>query len=177
MKTKSLAFVLFAALAACSSASSETTSSNDAELSAKKPIPYVLQYVGDYESDGAGGHFDYLLMKRDGHWVGSIDGVTKTGVYYGPNAHPTTFPLKLAFVARGLSFTADIGAWAPYQPMTIHYAGTAQTLTASFANGSESICDASAGTWSDDEADPATGLFCACPAHKVYIPSLGGCVR
>jgi hypothetical protein len=41
---------------------------------------------------------------------------------------------------------------------------------------SESACDDTAGLWSDDETDPATGLFCVCPAHKVLIWSAGGCV-
>jgi hypothetical protein len=166
-----------AVLASCSSASPEATAHTDEDLSAKKPIPYVLQYGGDYESGEGAGHVDYLLLKRDGRWVGSIDGRTKTGVYYGPNAPPASLPLKLAFVTKGLSFTADIGAWAPYQTMTVHYAGTTQTLTASWKNGSEDICDGSHGSWTDDDADPATGLFCVCPAHEVYIPSLGGCVR
>ena len=179
MKTRSFAILLsFGLLTACSSASPETTSSSDQDLAAKKPIPFVLQYVGDYEGGETGGHVDYLLLERDGHWVGSIDGWTKHGVYYGPKAPPTSgSPLKLALVTTGLQLTAEIGGWAPYQTMTVHYAGTTQTLTATWKNGSEDICDSSGGSWTDDDADPKTGLFCICAPHKTYIPSLGGCVR
>lgn len=173
MKAIAFALALAASLPACSAAP-ESTSSTDDALSSKKPIPYVLQYAGDYE--GSGGHVDYLLLKRDGHWTGSIDGRTKSGVYFGPNA-PSSAPPKIAFVTQGLEFTADVGPWAPYQTLVVHYAGHIETLTAPWPNGSENICDASAGTWTDDDADPATGLFCICPTHKSYIPSLGGCVR
>jgi hypothetical protein len=38
------------------------------------------------------------------------------------------------------------------------------------------MCDASGGTWHDDDPDPQTGLFCTCSSRDVYMPSRGGCV-
>jgi hypothetical protein len=40
----------------------------------------------------------------------------------------------------------------------------------------EDLCGATNGAWTDDEQDPATGLFCICKPARVFVPSAGGCV-
>ena len=41
---------------------------------------------------------------------------------------------------------------------------------------SEAACDATHGKWTDDDPDPASGLFCICPLHEVLVWSAGGCI-
>ena len=40
----------------------------------------------------------------------------------------------------------------------------------------EELCDSTGGKWTDDDPDPATGLYCICRAGTGFIPSSGGCV-
>ncbi len=167
-------------LVACGASSNDGTSTTEEDLSRKKPIPFVLQYVGDYEGNDSG-RVDYILLNRDGTWVGSIDGWTKHGTFYGPTKVPSPLmPPALVLVTTGLRIDAQIDpgvGWAPNDTMRVTFNGYTQTLTAPWASGNEAICDATHGAWTDDDADPKTGLFCICPAHQSFIPSMGGCVR
>jgi hypothetical protein len=55
--------------------------------------------------------------------------------------------------------------------------GLSSTLRATCAVGpDEALCDATHGAWTDDDVDPATGLYCLCAPPTVYVPSEGGCV-
>jgi hypothetical protein len=85
----------------------------------------------------------------------------------------------LTLVTTGLRIDAkvDPGGWAPHDTLQITIDGATETLTAPWASGDESMCDATGGAWSDDDADPKTGLFCGCAAKLSFIPSLGGCVH
>src|SRR5262249_11765547 len=53
--------------------------------------------------------------------------------------------------------------------------GGTVTLTSDFALIGEDACDKSGGQFTDDDADPKTGLFCVCPAPKVWLHASGGC--
>jgi hypothetical protein len=57
----------------------------------------------------------------------------------------------------------------------VDHHGVKATLDATFPAGGEDMCDDSGGSWTDDDPDPATGLYCVCEAPKSFIPSLGGC--
>jgi hypothetical protein len=180
VQVASLVFLLSAPLAGCASAAppqdddtAARATSEEALASAHVPIPQVLQYVGAYEGNGA---FSRLELRRDGTFVAVVDGVRKAGRFEGPRAPASV--LKLAFVTRGLSFSATVpGDWTPKQRLTVTRAGQTQTLTSAWDAGNEAMCDATGGRWTDDDPDPATLLYCVCTSPEAYIPSLGGCVR
>ena len=181
MRALALALLAIVPLTGCIASSSPTTSAeehsttSEDELSATKPIPYVLQYVGEYDGNGKGS-FDWLVLRRTGTFVGSVDGVTKSGRFYGPKK--PTDPLKITFVTRGEHpWTGVISGWATNATMVMTRNGATETVVSPWLNGNESMCDATGGAWADDDAAKATGLYCGCVAPKVYIPSLGGCVR
>jgi hypothetical protein len=87
--------------------------------------------------------------------------------------------MDVSFVARGDSFRGGFGADWSAMRYTLHVkrGGKTEVLTSTFAAGGESVCDDSGGHWTDDDADPATGLFCLCDAPSQFIPSLGGCAH
>lgn len=165
------------AVAGCSGADTGT-SADDEALKAKAPIPYVLQWVGEYDGDGSG-DVDWVVLRRTGSFVASVEGSIETGRFVGPSK-PGQWPLKLAFITHGDYFTGTISQWADgsgHALMTIDHYGTTQTVTAPWLAPSETACDDSGGSWADDDADPSTGLYCVCPAKQKWIPSAGGCVK
>jgi hypothetical protein len=178
-----LSLVLFATvISACGGSPDEsaTASSSEQDLTARKPIPYVLQYVGEYDGDGAG-HIDYVKLDRTGKLVISIDGRAHSGAFSGPSAVPDprdTPTLKLVTSSGQMTARVDSDApWKDHDTLAVTIHGRTETLTATWSSGREAMCDATQGSWTDDDADPATGLFCLCGAHRSFIPSLGGCVR
>jgi hypothetical protein len=81
----------------------------------------------------------------------------------------------LHLVTTGLAWTASIEGYSSKIQLT--RSGHVTHATASGNVGpNESVCDASGGSWTDDDADAATGLYCVCPTGTAYIPSAGGCV-
>lgn len=153
---------------------------SDEQLIAQQPIPYVLQYVGQYNG-APGASVSWIAMRRTGTFAAMVNGVIRTGVYYGPKAPAD--PLKIVFVMSGeRPWTGVISGWQPYEKMTLTrtlYNGTTKTevVTAKWWNGNETMCDETGGNWTDDDADPATGLFCVCPTGQTWIPAYGGCIR
>ena len=153
--------------------SSTNAAAEDVSTAAHPPIPYVLQYVGEYDGDG-NGQFDRIEIRRDGTFIASVKGTRETGRYEGPRAPQD--PLKIAFILRGDSFAGTIySTWNDHQKLDMTRAHLTETLTSPWSAGGEDVCDDSGGTWTDDDPDPATGLYCVCPTPKVYIPSMGGC--
>ena len=140
---------------------------------AHPPIAQVLQYVGAYTGDGP---FASLELHRDGTFTATVDGARKTGRYEGPHAPASV--VKLVLITQGASFTATVPSeWTTKQRLVVTHAGRTETLVSPWDAGSESMCDDTHGSWTDDDPDPTTGLFCVCPPPKQYIPSLGGCTR
>lgn len=185
-------------LLACSGApSSSEPASNSSEeaLRATPPLPAFLQYVGEYDAD-ASGHFDWIDFHANGRFEASVDGRYATGAYSAPSTWQS--PAVLAFKVRAVDYYAGIhtswnGGPVPAQVQIVVGTSKAavvstspaavdgsdpsmEVLRAPWIAGGESICDATSGSWTDDDADPSTGLFCLCPAPKAYIPSAGGCV-
>ena len=162
--------------AACSGTDTGTSTDEEA-LKAKAPIPYVLQWVGEYDGDGTG-DVDWVVLRRTGTFVASVNGSIETGRFVGPSK-PGQWPLKIAFITHGDYFTGQIGQWSDANGnavMTVDHYGTKQTVTAPWQSGGETMCDDTNGAWGDDETDPQTGLYCTCPAPQKWIPSAGGCV-
>jgi hypothetical protein len=174
-------FLLGFAIAGCGGAPSDDAAQvdgTDEELKAKAPIPYVLQWVGKYDGDGAG-DVDWVVMRKTGTFAAKIGGVTKTGRFVGPSK-PGQWPLVVVFITNGDSFKGTISQWSNASGnavMKIAHHGVTETATAPWKSGGESMCDDTNGSWADDDADPATGLFCVCNAPEKWIPSQGGCVR
>jgi hypothetical protein len=156
----------------------DEASATEEELSARRPIPYVLQYVGEYRGDGAG-RIDWIALRRTGTFAASVDGAVLTGKLFGPSKPAT--PLTLTLAGGGRKLTAVVREGYDTQPahprLDVAIDGRVETVTARWPSGNESMCDDGVGTWTDDDADPATGLFCVCPAKQTFIPSKGGCVR
>jgi hypothetical protein len=182
MRLRLLLLIVTTVITACGASPDGSTPSAETEqdLSARKPIPFVLQYVGRYDGDGTG-HIDFVTLDRSGMLSISIDGHVHAGRFYGPTDVPEsreTPTLKLDTSSGHWSARVDDDApWKDHDTLAITIHGSTETLTAPWSSGREAMCDATRGSWTDDDADPATGLFCLCGAHRSFIPSLGGCVR
>lgn len=174
-----IALALLAPLG-CSADAGDQSAISEEELLAKKPIPYVLQYVGSYDNkQAAPGQITTLTLTRTGRYTAKFAGSSRTerGVYFGPSK-PAAWPLVLQLVTSGHSFKATEGAnGSAWGSMRVTRNGKDIDLAPRGPAPGESICDSSGGTWADDDADPLTGLYCACPQSQVYIPGEGGCVK
>ena len=168
-----VAIPLVGCAAASPSAPDEDPTATDAEGLKRKPVPFVLQYVGEYKGDGKGS-IDSLVLDRAGNWEGRIAGEERSGRFYGPR-RPAT-PLTLTFVTRGERFSGEVGSWGEHSTIVITRGGKAESVVSPWLSGDEAMCDATHGHWFDDDVDKETGLFCTCDAPKSFIPSLGGCV-
>jgi hypothetical protein len=139
------------------------------------PAPALLQYADRYDvaSPQATG-VQTLELHTDGTYAATMaDGSTESGSYWLSGA-PV---LPYAFTATDGSrwWTGQITTYAG--GLSITRDGANDTATPEHTVGpSESLCDATGGAWSDDSIDPKTGLFCACPTGKSYVPAQGGCV-
>jgi hypothetical protein len=173
---------LFVALEACGGTPpGDAGSGDEQDINVKKagtPIVEVLEYTGRY-NDVPGGDFGSVVLHRDGTFT-RFDphlGVSAGLNYSGPSAPESSgtaaLPLKLDRLA------ATVGP-----DSTFHHAllvvtlndGSKRTLTSDFVLVGETACDNTGGEWTDDDADPKTGLFCLCPKPKMWLHASGGCV-
>ena len=163
----------------CACGDATQSSSDDEALKAKAPIPYVLQWVGEYDATSNVGDVDWVILRKTGTFAASVNGHVETGRFAGPSK-PGQWPLKIAFITKGDYFTGTISQWNDangYAVMSIDHYGTKQTVTAPWKSGGETMCDDTGGSWTDDDADPKTGLYCVCPSTQKWIPSAGGCTH
>ena len=168
-----------APLAACSSSAGDPPRS---ALEAPATIdPFALQFVGTYR-DGAASHapagtVTALDLHRDGTFSATVAGsaTPETGTFVA--AAVTALPLILIFTASsGATWSAEVIDYDGNLQVTD--AGRTSTFAADGTVGpSETLCDATGGSWRDTDADEATGLYCVCPAPKLYLPSAGGCAN
>ena len=184
MKLSYLALVvLFSApVAACSPEASDVsgeTARQESDALTKRPIAFVRQFVGTYYPNDLQADVQALELRATGRYkVTFLDGSIETGSLRGPTK-PTT-PLKIVFLTSGLMFTGVVANGYGTSPttLTIKRDGSDTVLVLDRpAVADESLCDDSGGSWTDDEADPSTGLYCVCPSPKSFIPSEGGCVH
>src|SRR5579884_114264 len=150
-----------------------TATGTGALPAAAPPAPFLVQYAGEYDAP-AGSSFDRLVLHADGTLEATSDGATSTGVYVGSGAPgDASASVQLEDGRRfAISFGVTQAADVPVQPqVSIALAqGSAETLTGPWLAGGESMCDATGGTWHDDDPDPSTGLLCTCDGHDVYMP-------
>src|SRR5262249_23890716 len=104
-----------------------------------------------------------LDLRRDGTYSATVNGAKQQG----------TFTATSAGVYSGAGWTATVAPWSGN--LTVTVGASTEVLVGHPAL--EDACDATGGLWTDDDVDPATGLFCICPAPKVLIWSEGGCTE
>ena len=141
-------------LAACGGV--DPGAAGDDDVSAA-PSPFVLQFTGRYDGSST------LVLMRDGTFL--LDG--ERGRFRSPPSR-RSLPITLSLGKRKAVIAAYDGRLR---------LGTETLRLARPTTSDEELCDATAGQWTDDDADPATGLYCVCPAGAHFIPSSGGCVR
>ena len=147
------AALLCCALLACGGVDPDAAGEADATALSPFTMQFTGGYVGSYK----------LLLRRDGTYqLGS-----EHGRFRAPRAQKS-LPLALQLGAR----TATIEA---YDGKLHVGADTLQLQRPPYAD--EDLCDSTHGRWTDDDADPATGLYCICPPREHFIPASGGCVR
>jgi hypothetical protein len=180
----SLALITVASVAGCAAATDASSDEADPgttseELSSRAPLPYVLQFVGTYENAAApSGKLRKLVLSRTGRYTAWTAGKTtaERGAFYGVSHLSDPKLETLRMVTKGLAWSVKIEGYTG--ALTVTRAGVTSKVAATGIVGpNESICDDSLGSWTDDDADARTGLYCVCPAPKSYIPSAGGCVR
>ena len=184
---------LLLAAVACGGATNDPAADSESDVKKAEALPpLALQYVGLYawQPNTPGGDIQTLEIRRDGtyraHWAMDEEGIDETGTIHvnfgnpedGPG-YPVVFHLtdaaKKTPVDPLTATISDPGTNKIHLKLTVEK--TEFDLVATKPVGpDESICDDSHGSWTDDDADPATGLYCVCPKKKVYIPSAGGCV-
>ena len=177
--TRSLA-ASSAFLAACASAPADRTE-RGASLAPEPPDPFALQYAGSYVPDALdpkrarGAPPVQIDLLPSGafrlSWRGRLceEGLWATG----RNAH--TLPLEVRLAGESGMALFTIGTYDGSARLV--FGGAVLALHALCTVGpNESVCDASGGAWTDDDADAATGLYCLCAHDEAYVPSRGGCV-
>jgi hypothetical protein len=137
------------------------------EAAATAPSPFTLQFTGRYE--GA----EVIELRRDGTYVAITSAGCEQGRFSSAPAQ-RTLPLEIRLRTRGRAWKASVDA---YDGKLRLLRGAPQTLQLLRPQKSdEELCDATHGRWTDDEQDPATGLYCVCPAGTSFIPGKGGCM-
>jgi hypothetical protein len=148
-------------VAACGAPGPDGAEAADASL---PPSAFTLQFTGRYQGAPP---LAALELRRDGTFA-AADG--EQGRFYSPPGR-RKLPLQILLRSRERSWTAVVDA----------YDGKLRTaeetlLLARPQQADEDLCDSTGGHWTDDDADPATGLYCVCGPGSWFIPSSGGCV-
>jgi hypothetical protein len=148
-------------------------------LSSATPIPYALQFSATYVVDAAAtGDVASVDLARDGRYTIVFKNHTtprEHGSWHGAPV-PQQFPYTIRLATRGRVSPFKIAAYDGAATVTRNGISTMLHATAR-VGPSEELCDASGGSWTDDDVDRSTGLYCVCPSGRVYLPSHGGCVR
>lgn len=172
-----LAFAVSVSLAACGgSVADDGTSSGDDELRAAAPSPFALQYVGAYAPDpGSTTAVARVVLERDGHYTMVFAGRRPEHGSWHASRTAKALALGMVLVTRGQLTSMRIDTYDGHATLVRNGETTALHATET-VGPNETLCDDSGGSWADDDADPATGLFCLCATGRFYVPSEGGCV-
>jgi hypothetical protein len=139
---------------------------------ATEPRPYVLQYAAVYYG-GPDTSFDWVELRRDGTFRAMVDGTAQEGRF---DEEVVAGKEPLLHFTGDTEFAGTLHAdWAAGHKLSVSRAGVTEGLRTTSVGGEE-MCEASGGTWQDDDADSA-GLYCTCGAGMKYIPSAGGCTE
>ncbi|HVY45799.1 MAG TPA: lamin tail domain-containing protein [Minicystis sp.] len=132
--------------------------------------PFALQAIGSFTAPS--GPVTALVMREDGTYTATVEGAVESGTFTA-DATVKAYPLTYVFDGGGHrpAWHATIEDWQH----ALHVAVLDASGTLTGYPDSEAQCDDSGGSWTDDDADAATGLFCICTAPKVLIWSAGGC--
>lgn len=138
-----------------------------------------MQYVGEYDLVGQGS-LTRLALHVDGTFDATVSGRTTSGTFLASGGE-TSLEVHAVLTASGATSTATFHAAPPSAAPSrdeVDLEGDLgeASLFAPWLSGDEAACDATGGAWTDDDPDPATGLYCTCPAADLYVPSRGGCV-
>ena len=137
-------------------------------------------FTGDYDNSTASpGAIEWLKLARDGSYEAAIVGspTLESGAVEAPATVALPFVFTLRPASGATAWVASVVAYDRRLHVVHEDQGAASILTAVTTVGpNEALCDATRGSWTDDDADRTTGLFCRCPAATAYIPSEGGCV-
>jgi hypothetical protein len=155
--------LLFAA-AGCSSSPGTTAA----------PAPVLLQFADTYDvvAPSRSGMLTLTLDPQGTYEATFAHGGRESGTYTSDDGPALPVRAQLTDGKTAWSFAITDGAG----DMTITRGDATDTAKPEHTVGpSESLCDATGGTWKDDDSDPS-GLYCACPEHTRYVPSRGGCV-
>jgi hypothetical protein len=167
---REIPFILSCLIAAACGVPDGADATEEAD-SAVPPSAFTAQFIGRYQGSLPLASLD---LRRDG----TFTQVTSSGIGTGRfRAAPgrRTLPLEIRLRSRGHEWKALVRAY----DATLHVIreGSEQTLRLVRPQASdEELCDSTGGRWTDDDPDPATGLYCVCPAGRRFIPSSGGCV-
>ena len=139
--------------------------------------PFALQFAGTYRNVAADfGSIESLTLDRNGRYLARMAGqwLPETGVVrVGPG---TTLPLTFHLLGGHERWSATVRDYD--RTLYVERSGAHVALPADGIVGpDETLCDESGGTWTDDDVDPRTGLYCICAPGEVYLPSDGGCTR
>jgi len=151
-------------IAACGSVD-PSTAADEADAAAA-PSAFTLQFTGRYQAPA-----DALELRRDGTYAAPGE----EGRFRSPPGR-RVLPLRLQLrSSNGGAWTAVIDAYDGR--LRAMRGGSEETLQlVRPPQSDEDLCDATGGQWTDDDADPHTGLYCVCGAGTWFIPADGGCV-
>ena len=143
------------------------------------PGPFLLQFVGEYDAHAAGG-LTQVALHVDGTFDATVAGNAMSGTFVssGDPHEPSAILRDSDGHASSASFAATASRRGVPAQVTVAIAGALGTasLVSPWIAGGETMCDATAGKWTDDNPDPATGLYCRCDSAAIFLPSRGGCV-
>jgi hypothetical protein len=175
MRTTSLLGLSLSLPLACGSLTDSTQT--DSSIEALRPLtPFATQFVGTYrDPTPPPGALRELTLERDGRFAADVGDPGPTrGVALV--SRRTALPLTFYLWSGREMWPATVRAYD--RSLEIERNGRPATLRADGIVGpDETLCDASGGTWTDDDPDPRTGLYCVCPLRETYVPTEGGCVR
>jgi hypothetical protein len=145
------------------------------------PPPLLMQYVGEYDAP-SGGRVSSLTLHVDGSFDAASTGGTRQGTFAVSEAAAKDMVRATLQEADGSTSMATFRAATgfsdgpPRSQVELGGALGAATLVGQWVGGDETMCRSTEGHWTDDDPDPATGLFCRCGDSRLYLPSRGGCV-
>jgi hypothetical protein len=152
-----------------------TVGSSSASLASTPLPPFALQFMGTYRPD-THGTTDALVLRSDETYQLTL-GAKIEGGTFGVDPEARKRPLDLDLLANdGTKWSATIAGTEA--DLHVERGGVAVNwdLVRIDPRSDEDLCEATHGTWDDDDPNPATGLFCDCPASTNFIPAQGGCV-
>lgn len=135
----------------------------------------ALEFADTYDVAGAPPKgVQTLTLAPEGTYVATLgDGTREQGTW--TSAVGSQLPVTIYLKSGENLSTAQVRALDG--TLTISRDGQSMVAKSEHTVGpSESLCDGTGGSWTDDDVDPETGLNCVCKTGMAYVPSHGGCI-